>query len=258
MTKTAPRRIGGWALGGVFCMGMGLTGQAAAYDSAPVTDGGVVQGTVTFKGTPPPPKVFDLSRFPDKRFCGGISDAQGDRLLREVIAGQDGGLKDVVVVIEGVPRGKPFTFESAKMEANICQFFPFVSVVSDKRQITVANRDPVSHDIQGYAYDQHGVDIVLHRAALDKRGTTDVVNLTKGRKVFTMQCGRHPYMQSWGYAIENPYHAVTNLDGGFTIGDLPAGTYRVKAWHPILGSQEQTVTVSASGTAPLSFTFEYR
>jgi hypothetical protein len=164
----------------------------------------------------------------------------------------------VVVVIEGVQKGKPFTFVSAKMEANICQFLPFVSVVSDKRQITVANRDHVSHDIQGYAYDMSGVDIVLHRAALDKRGTTDVVNLTKGRKVFTMQCGRHPYMQSWGYAIENPYHAVTDLDGAFTIGDLPAGTYQVKAWHPILGSQEQTVTVTANGTAPLAFTFGYQ
>ncbi len=228
-----------------------------AYETVPVTNGGTLQGKVMFKGTPPPPKVFELWRFPDKTFCGGISDEKGLRLLREVIAGQDGGLKDVVVVIEGIQKGKPFTFTSAQMEANICQFLPFVSVVSDKRQITVANRDPVSHDIQGYAYDMSGIDIVLHRAALDKRGTTDVVNLTKGRKVFTMQCGRHSYMQSWGYAIDNPYHAVTNLDGAFTIGDLPPGKYKVKAWHPILGSQEREITITPSGSTSLEFTFEY-
>jgi len=228
-----------------------------AYETVPVTNGGTLQGKVMFKGTPPPPKVFELWRFPDKVFCGGISDEKGLRLLREVIAGQDGGLKDVVVVIEGIQKGKPFTFTSAQMEANICQFLPFVSVVSDKRQITVANRDPVAHDIQGYAYDQSGIDIVLHRAALDKRGTTDVVNLTKGRKVFTMQCGRHSYMQSWGYAIDNPYHAVTNLDGAFTIGDLPPGKYKVKAWHPILGSQEREITITPSGSTSLEFTFEY-
>ena len=228
-----------------------------AYETVPVTNGGTLQGKVLFKGTPPPPKVFELWRFPDKTFCGGISDEKGRRLLREVIVGQDGGQKDVVVVIEGVKKGKPFTFTSAHMEANVCQFFPFVSVVSDKRQITVANRDPVAHDIQGYAYDQSGIDIVLHRAALDKRGTTDVVNLTKGRKVFTMQCGRHSYMQSWGYAIDNPYHAVTNLDGAFTIGDLPPGKYKVKAWHPILGSQEREITITPSGSTSLEFTFEY-
>lgn len=255
MRKKAIRLICGFALGGALCMG--VTGLADAYESVPVTNGGALKGKVMFKGTPPPSKVFELWRFPDKTFCGGISDEKGRRLLREVIVGQDGGLKDVVVVIEGVQKGKPFNFASAQMEANVCQFLPFVSVVSDKRQITVANRDPVSHDIQGYAYDMSGIDIVLHRAALDKRGTTDVVNLTKGRKVFTMQCGRHSYMQSWGYAIENPYHAVTGLDGAFAIGDLPPGTYKVKAWHPILGSQERDVTVTASGTAGLEFTFEY-
>ena len=255
MSENATRSICGLVLGATLL----ATGAdwAEAYETVPVTNGGVLQGKVLFKGTPPPPKVFELWRFPDKTFCGGISDEKGRRLLREVIAGQDGGLKDAVVVIESVRKGKPFTFDSAKMEANVCQFLPFVSVVSDKRQITVANRDPVSHDIQGYAYDQSGIDIVLHRAALDKRGTTDVVNLTKGRKVFTMQCGRHSYMQSWGYAIDNPYHAVTNLDGAFTIGDLPPGTYKVKAWHPILGSQERDVTVTANGTASLEFTFEY-
>ena len=209
MTKAATRLICGLVLGGAVSMGM--TGLAEAYESVPVTDGGALQGKVMFKGTPPPPKVFELWRFPDKTFCGGISE-KGRRLLREVIAGPDGGLKDVVVAIEGIQKGKPFTFSSAQMDANVCQFLPFVSVVSDKRQITVANRDPVAHDIQGYAYDLSGVDIVLHRASLNHQGTTDVVNLTKGRKIFTMQCGRHPYMQSWGYAIDNPYHAVTNLD----------------------------------------------
>jgi hypothetical protein len=56
----------------------------------------------------------------------------------------------------------------------------------------VVNRDPVAHDIQGYAYDPAGVDIVLHRPALKASGTTDVVQLVKGRKVFTMQCGCIP------------------------------------------------------------------
>ena len=255
MSKTVSCSILGLVFGVV--LSVTGTGLAEAYETAPVTNGGTLQGKVLFKGTPPPPKVFELWRFPDKSFCGAISSEKGLRFLREVIAGQDGGLKDVVVVIEGIQKGKPFAFTSAQMEANVCQFLPFVSVVSDKRQITVANRDPVAHDIQGYAYDQSGIDIVLHRAALDKRGTTDVVNLTKGRKVFTMQCGRHSYMQSWGYAIDNPYHAVTNLDGAFAIGDLPPGKYKVKAWHPILGSQEREITVTPGGSTSLEFAFEY-
>src|SRR3989442_13017912 len=101
------------------------------------------------KGTPPPPKVFELWRFPDKDFCGAISAQKGKRLFHEGIAGQAGGLKDVVVIIEGVQKGKPFKFTSAHMEANVCQFLRYVSVVTAKRQISIANRDAVVPVSQG-------------------------------------------------------------------------------------------------------------
>src|SRR5712692_4256847 len=127
MSKTVSCSILGLVFGVV--LSVTGTGLAEAYETAPVTNGGTLQGKVMFKGTPPPPKVFELWRFPDKIFCGGISE-KGRRLLREVIAGPDGGLKDVVVVIEGIQKGKPFTFTSAQMDANVCQFIPFVSVVS--------------------------------------------------------------------------------------------------------------------------------
>lgn len=237
-------------------MAVGLQADVWAYESKTVTEGAVLRGTVTFSGTAPAPKEFEMRRYPDQVFCGALSNGNGRRLLKEVNVGESGGLKDVVIVVEGVQSGKPFTFTDAQVEANVCQFLPFVTVVSDKRELTVTNRDPVSHDIQGYAYDQAGVDIVLHRPSLKATGTTDVVNLVKGRKVFTMQCGMHPYMQNWGYAIDNPYYAVTNQEGGFVIGDLPAGTYRIKAWHPALGVQEQQVTVQPNGTAMLDLRFE--
>ena len=244
----------GLCLGAIVHLSMELP--ASAYDTVVVTDGAVLRGTVTFEGIVPEPKVFELRRFPDRMFCGAISDGDGHRFLKEVNVGQGGGLKDVVVVVEWVQRGKPFTFTNAQVEANVCQFLPFVTVVSDKRQLTVTNRDPVSHDIQGYSYDQAGVDIVLHRPSLKATGTTDIVHLVKGRKVFTMQCGMHPYMQNWGYAIDNPYYDVTDSDGSFSIGDLPPGTYMVKAWHPILGIQERELTFEPNGAATLDVRFD--
>ena len=233
-------------------------GGAFAYEPMTVTNGGAVKGRVNLKGQPPAPKAFELRRYPDRTYCGVISDGNGQRLLQEVTAGQDGGLKDVVVVVEGVAKGKPFTFAGAKVDASLCQFLPFVTVVGDKREITVTNLDTVSHDIQGYAFDREGVDIVLHRPSLEKQGTTDTVYLTKGRKTFAMQCGMHPYMQNWGYAINNPYYAVTGPDGQFAIGDLPPGTYKVTAWHPVMNIQTKEVTVTENGTISLDFTFEYK
>jgi len=237
-------------------LSIGLCAEAKAYESGTVTDGGIVRGKLTFKGPVPEPKEFKLHRYPDRAFCGELSDGNGHRLLKEVNIGPDSGLKDVVIVVEDIQRGKPFTFTDAEVEATLCQFLPFVTVVSDKRRVTVVNRDPVAHDIQGYAYDPAGVDIVLHHPALKASGTADVVQLVKGRKVFTMQCGMHPYMQNWGYAIDNPYYAVSDFNGSFAIGDLPAGTYLIKAWHPILGSQAKKITVKPNETVSLDFLFE--
>jgi hypothetical protein len=66
----------------------------------------------------------------------------------------------------------------------------------------------------------------------------------------------HPYMQNWGYAVDNPYYAVTDATGSFSIQDLPSGTYRLKAWHPILGTQEQEFTVAPNEKISLELSFE--
>lgn len=239
--------------GSMVCGGSGLV---SAYEAGAVTDGAVVRGTVTLQGLVPEPKSFELRRYPDRVFCGALSNGDGYRMFKEVLAGEQGGLKDVVVMVEGIQQGKPFTTTEAQIEANVCQFLPYVTIVGDKQQLTVINRDPVSHDIQGYTYDQAGVDIVLHRSSLKATGTTETVHLVKGRKVFTMQCGMHPYMQNWGYAVDHPYYAITGVDGSFSIGEVPPGTYRIKAWHPALGELEREIVVEANGTVQFDLTFE--
>lgn len=227
-----------------------------AYKSVPVKEGATVHGTVTVTETVPALQEFELRRFPDHEYCSKVSDNDGYRLLREVTVRPDGGLKDVVVVIEGVERGKPFNIANAKVEAKLCQFLPFVTVVGNTRRVTVYNRDPVPHDIQGFVPDQPDHEKVLSRPSLRAKGTTDLVRLPKGEHVFTTQCSMHPYMQNWGYAVDNPYYAVTGAEGTFTIKDLPPGTYRLKAWHPILGTQEQELTVAPNERVSLDLSFE--
>lgn len=245
--------LAGWVLVALtMCLGI----EAWAYESVPVAEGATVRGTVTFIGTVPPPKEFEVRRYLDHEYCSQRSDLNGYRLMREITVRADGGLKDVLVMVEGVERGKPFSFTDAQVEANRCRFLPFVTVVGDKRQIAVFNRDPVPHDIQGYAFDQTGGDMVFYRPSLEASGTTDAVQLVNGRKVFSMQCSMHPYMQSWGYAIDHPYFSVTDAAGSFSIDDLPPGKYRLKVWHPILGTREQALTVTANETISLSLWFE--
>jgi len=229
---------------------------AWAYEEATVSNGGTVTGTVQFSGEVPPPTLFELHRYPDRVYCGALSDGSGYRLLREVFVGSQQGLKDVIVTVEGIEKGKPFELTETKLEANICQFVPFVSVMREHHPLTVTNLDPVSHDLQIYERDKEHVFIMFHRPALTKSGTSDIIKFTGNRRDVSMQCGMHPFMQGHGLAVENPYYAITGIEGVFTIKDLPAGTYRIKAWHPTLGEKVQNVTVAANGTTSLGFNFE--
>jgi len=229
---------------------------ASAYEPMAVVNGGVVKGMVHFTGNLPNPAAFKLHRYPDQGYCGALSDGSGYRLLREVLVGPQGGLKDVIVTIEGVKSGKPFELKETKLEANICQFVPYVSVMRNEHPLIVKNLDSVAHDLQVYERDWEHIFIMFHRPALTKGGTQDFVRFTGDRRGIIMQCGMHPYMQGHGLAVDNPYYAVTGSEGMFDIRDLPAGTYRIKAWHPTLGEQDREFTVAAGESSSVEFTFK--
>src|SRR5438874_3640733 len=126
-----------------------LSGSIAAwaYEETGISNGGTVTGTVQFSGELPPPMSFALHRYPDPVYCGALSDGSGYRLLQPVTVGSQQGLKDVIVTIEGIEKGKPFELTETKLEANVCQFVPFVSVMRELHLLTVRNLDPVSHDL---------------------------------------------------------------------------------------------------------------
>ena len=85
------------------------------------------------------------------------------------------------------------------------------------------------------------------------------IHLTKGLRVFVMQCGFHAYMESWGLAVDNPYFALTDQSGRFEIGDIPPGTYNLMVWHPQAKTViEQQVTIPAKGTVTADFTIQPR
>jgi hypothetical protein len=66
----------------------------------------------------------------------------------------------------------------------------------------------------------------------------------------------HEFMQTWGYAVDNPYYALTDENGMFTIDGLPPGTYTVTAWRPHFPPMERRVTIASSGTEQIEFSFD--
>lgn len=249
-----------------------LSGQAVAYEEISVSEGGTIVGTVSLQGQVPKPKGYNLTTLPDAFYCGRISDGQGWRILQPFNVGPKGEFREVVVYLEGVEKGKPFEGVSVpQIEAKDCLFLPFTTVVRDDQSVTVVNMDPVMHDIQAYETSHLGArvlfnvplpmnpqhprnfkdrsDAAMYHKHMAGAPMKQLVNLSKDRRIFVMQCGFHAYMESWGVAVKNPYFAKSDEDGRFTITDVPPGTYKLVVWHPyVRTTNEQTVVVGKKET----------
>jgi len=262
--KTLLLTMAGWLV---------MSGATAwAYEEIQVSDGGTLTGTVKLEGLVPKPKGYNLTTLPDPIYCGRISDGQGWRILQPFQVGPAGEFRDVVVYLEGIDKGKPFMEKTVpQIEAKDCLFLPFTTVVRDDQTVTVVNMDPVMHDIQAYETSHLGPRVLFNvplpmnpqhprnfkdrsEAALYHKHMAgapmkQLVNLSKGRRIFVMQCGFHAYMESWGLAVANPYFAKTDEQGRFTMTNVPPGTYKLVVWHPYIRSEiEQTVTIGPKGT----------
>lgn len=251
----------------ILTMGLCLSSPALAYEVIDVPQGGTLQGKVTLDGPVPEAKGFNLITFPDPVYCGRISNGKGWRLLKDFVVHQDGGLKNAVVLLEGVEAGKPFDLSVPLIEARDCMFQPWVTIVRNGHAVEVVNMDPVMHDIQGYETSLEAGNRVLFNTPLvlnhqHQRGNLHATHnhapgkslvgpiyLNKGRRTFYMQCGFHAYMESWAMAVNNPYYAVTDAEGRFRLDNIPPGTYQMVVWHPQSGpGVTRKVTIQPDGT----------
>jgi hypothetical protein len=279
--KNSRRRLL-WTLGMVLGLGFSIlhgAPRAYGYQEIVVRDGGMLTGTVKLKGEKPAPHAFDLTKYYDHIYCGRISNGSGWRLLREFTIGEDRGVKEVLIMLKGIERGKPFTFKESRIEAINCQFKPYVTIVRDRGKIEVVNMDPVEHDIQAFETSEleywremfvmplpmnpgyppkAGVDAEYHKH-LPGKPMSRLIQMTKGHRVFVMKCGVHEYMDSWGFAVDNPYYALSDQSGRFEIDNIPPGDYKLVGWHPNARSViEQDVRIPAKGVVSANIEIQPR
>ena len=248
-----------------------------AYEEIPIADGGSLSGTVHLDGKVPMPKGYNLTTVPDSIYCGRISDGKGWRLLQPFDVGPNGEFRRVVVYLEGIDKGKPFEeYTPPRIEAVDCRFLPFINVVRDQHDILVVNMDPAMHDIQAYEPSNLGPRVLFnvplpisqrypHEAGLSTRvhthhegkTVTQSVRMTRDRKIFSMQCGFHPYMESWALVADHPYYAMADHEGRFELSGIPPGTYQVKVWHPYVREDiAQTIAIEPNKQTSIALKVE--
>jgi len=240
MKKTVTRNIAA----GAVLMALGATAHAGKYEVIDVSNGGTVSGKISLSGTAPVNPALDITK--DKEYCGNSITAD------YYVVAADGGLKNAVVVIEGVEKGKAYDKKGVVPFANDkCMFVPHVSVGVKGQKLGIVSHDPILHNTHLY----HGPKLkTMYNVAIPLQDRTIKKPLRKPGQV-VVKCDAHEWMLGYVYVANSPYVTVTAADGSYSLADVPPGSYKVKIWHEKLGEVTQDVTVSAGGTATVNHSF---
>lgn len=214
---------------------------AGGYTAGPVENGGAVSGSVKFQGAPPPPEKIEVSK--DPAICGK------EKVVETVQVGPGGGLKDTVVWLEGITKGKEWgpTADGA-VDQKECHYTPYIQIVRAGGSLDIINSDQILHNI--HAYDKN--EGTLFNLAQPMAGMKTPKKLEKSGPVH-LKCDVHSWMSAWVFVAAHPYYAISSADGAFSLDGVPAGSYKLHAWHSKFGEKTADVTVSAGGTATAEF-----
>ncbi len=237
-----------------------------SYEEMQVSNGGSISGIVMFKGNVPAPIMEDLSKGKNAEFCATHPDTmEGGIRPRQKVVVHDGKLENAVVLIENISKGKAWSQETVNFDFRQCDIFPKVTVIRKSPKsikeglVKIANQDEDTlHNPHGYSIKGANRKTLFNKPLPSKGSVADVTKSLKRFKPkkdshFFLQCDQHNYMEADARIAWNPYYTVSSKDGSFTLDHIPAGKYRVTAWHPYVGQVTQEITVEKGAKANTNF-----
>jgi hypothetical protein len=232
---------------------LAATASATQYQVQEVKTAGAISGKVLLGNATVESETFSITK--DIETC-----STGTHTVEWVRANGD-ALLDVVVYVEKVGTGKPFPeeVEAIVIDQKDCRFTPYLQVMANGGEIKVLNPDPVLHNVRAFELfptaDNKPMRRTIFNVSLPHFDTyAKNVSLRRGRAI-KLECSAHSSMHAWVFLARNPYYAVVDENGTFTITGVPPGNYVVKSWHGRLGEQELNVQVEADGNATVTFSY---
>jgi len=222
---------------------------AAPYKVVDVSNGGSISGKVTFSGNDPAPVSFKISK--DNDVCGS-----GNREV-DYVRVKGGALTDVIVYLDKVNQGK--AFNDAEKDAKIlqkgCEFQPYIQIMHNDNNAEIINEDPVLHNIHTYEIIGKAKKTVMNISQPEKGTINKKVKLKRGVGM-KIECDAHDFMHGFVFVAKNPYYAQVADDGSYTIDNIPAGKYKVMAFHGTLGTKKGSADVAVGASATVDFAFK--
>lgn len=195
-----------------------------------VPPAGSISGHVSLEPPPPP-----------RRTSGRMGYTGRSAVIQQLPA---------VVWIKGTVAGAPArSGVTPEMIQQDTAFAPAVLTVRVGTTVRFPNGDPFFHNVHSYSSAKR-FDLGRYPQGDSKDVTFDQTGIVE---VF---CEVHEEMRGAVFVTENPYVAVVDENGDFTIGDVPAGEYVVGFWSADHKATERTVTVTEGGNVRIEVELE--
>ena len=193
----------------------------------------VLKGRAIFEGTAPPVEKVEVKS--DIPTCGSEKEVQ------KLVLGANRGVANAVVKIIGV-QGTLETKKGTLDQVN-CEFIPHVQVLPVESTLILTSSDPVLHNSHGFYEDGS----TAFNIAVPIMGMEVSQKLTQ-EGIIKLRCDAgHAWMSAYVVVTAEPFYALTDADGNFTIEGIPPGDYEVEVWHEWLGKHREPVSVTEGG-----------
>lgn len=180
---------------------------------------------------------------------GGGGGAYGSRRYKFVERVDYDRLTDFVVYIDQTVPGAPGAPSEpiAVVTQQDAKFEPRVLPVVVGTTVSWPNRDDIYHNVFSLS-DAASFDLGMYRGddetkryTFDKPGRVDVF------------CAIHSNMHCIVLVLPSPYFSRSDERGRYEIRNVPAGTYRLRAWHERVPAKVQEIVVPPDGEVRMDF-----
>jgi hypothetical protein len=217
---------------------------AVYFVAAANVDAGTITGDVTFVDSPP--KIAPVKITKDQDYCGETLPDES------YLVDANGGLKNVVVFLETAQPAIPADPQKLNVIENSgCRYAPRVLAMQKGERLRVKNNDPKLHIPHSYLNEK----TVFMLSLPFKNTVLEATQKIRDAGILKLVCDTHPWMLGFVHVFDHPFFAVTDDKGAFSIPNVPAGTYTLKAWHEDAGVRSHEVVVAESGNVRVNFEF---
>jgi len=210
--------------------------QAPAILRAAASDQwGDLVGRFVYDGKAPERKKLKVDK--DIECCGKY-DVRDESLM----VGEGGGLGNVYVYVrdrrvEVCPELEESIEPRVLLENKDCIFVPHcMAIWCEKQEFYTTNTQPIADNVAFSPLGDRPANIILPSAPSPDQPTSATWKFRRKQNIpVPILCNYHPWESAYILPRDNPYMAISALDGTFKIAKLPVGELEFQVWHERVG-----------------------